>query len=194
MDAAWSARVEAMLDADGVVALAIRDELAHADRDRLATSVALTVADASRDETTRFKAAWLLKDTCNLVAVPYLERTLLAPSSPHGLREQILDTLERFAFGGSLRLTNLRAIDATLVSAREHELFSSLLITLADDEALSLLREKVNDRKVRPAILSLLASLPEPWVDTFLESLTADDDPSNAVRSTIEQRALLRRR
>jgi hypothetical protein len=186
--APWDERIAMMLESDGTRALEIRDELATRDPDGLAMSLSRLIADVSAEEEARTKAAWLLKDTCNPVAIPFLESALMSPGSPSSLRVQILDTLERFAFANPLHLTDLTALDASLARGDEQKMFVSLLVTLATPEAKSILRQKVSEPDLRSTILSRLMSMPAAWVDEFLEAVVADGDDEGDIRAAIEER------
>jgi hypothetical protein len=136
----------------------------------------MAITSASMDVAVRTKAAWLLKDLCNPVAVrPLVQALVSSPSHPE-LHEQILDTLERFAFAGAVTLAAPASINAGLRSSRELELFGSLLATLGTDEALALLRKKFREETFSPFVLSGLESSPRPWVDAFLETAAAEND------------------
>jgi hypothetical protein len=186
--APWDERIATMLESDGTRALEIRDELATRDPDRLAMSLSRVIVDVSAEEETRTKAAWLLKDTCNPVAIPFLECALMTPGSPSPLRVQILDALERFAFADPLPLTDLAALDASSARGDEQKMFVGLLITLATPEAKSILRQKISEPELRSTILSRLMSMPVAWVDEFLEAVVADGDDEGHVRAAIEER------
>jgi hypothetical protein len=151
----------------------------------LSLGEALSAPTRPSDE--RVKAAWLLKDLCNSLSVPHLEEALQSPTAPSELRLQILDTLERFAFGRCIPSLNVDGISRVLSTPSEVDRFVSLLATLGDDASIEVLRRYARDPEVRPRVLSVLDQVPGPGVDSFLTGL-ADESGDTSILRTLENR------
>jgi hypothetical protein len=188
LNAAWENSIAELLEASGTAALALRDTLAAQDREGLVVSLGTALLSKSTAPGKRILAGWLLKDLASPLAAPFFAEAFCAPFATSELQCEILDALERTAFGGDLPQIDVTLLRRCLRDQKPLRRFMDLLASLGTDQAQAVLTDLALDPANRATLVSDLASRPEPWVDRFLEHLRSTIGHDPAVEQALGER------
>ncbi len=187
-DPSWEQAIEELLASTRSVALTLRDGLAARDREALVRSLGTALLSKSMDPEKRVLASWLLKDLASPQAVPFLVQAFCAPSTTAELQGEILEALERTAFGEDFPEIDLATLRDSLRDHKHLRRFMDLLASVGTQQAKEILAAFALDPSARATLMADLAIRPEPWIDGFLQQLLSKLGDAPAVRRAVEER------
>jgi hypothetical protein len=188
LNTAWEKSIAELLESSGTAALALRDTLAAQDREGLVASLGTALLSRCTEPGKRILATWLLKDLASPLAAPFFAEAFCAPFATSELQCEILDALERTAFGGDLPEIDLTLLRRSLRDQKPLRRFMDFLASLGTDQAQAALTDLALDPRNRATLVSDLASRPDPWVDRFLEHLLSTIGHDPAVEQALAER------